>query len=275
MRLVCAIACVLFTIPALCQEGSTTGFAEQFKPVLDRLAALNTEPLPDWRYHNDIPHPEDPSLDDSSWQLMTANPSRDDNAPNHWKGVRVFRRWVEIPEKINGYSVRGARAQLDLNFGSDAAMTVTIFSSGSLVSRASEEQQQPILLTENAQPGQKYLIAVRVNAEQVDTALFRSDLTIEPPASRPDPSLIREEVLAAIPLIAAYSDGKDEREQQLTTAVRAINFSPLQKGDLDGLCLSDLRLSARPVRNRHNADVWGGTQAGGRLAIRGAVWPVS
>lgn len=140
------------------------------------------------------------------------------------------------------FAVRGAK--LDLNFGSDAAMIATIFSSRSLVARAGEEQQQPIFLTENAQPGYKYLIAVRVNAEQADTALFRSDLTIEPPASRPDPSLIREGVLSAIPLIAAYSDGKDEREQQLATAVRAINFSPLQKGDQDGLCLSDLRLSA-------------------------------
>jgi alpha-mannosidase len=234
MRLLCAIACVLFSIPAVCQEGSTAGFAEQFKPVIDRLAALNTKPLPDWRYHEDVPHPEDPSLDDSSWQLLTANLSREDNAPNHWKGARVFRRWIEIPEKINGYSTRGARAKIDLNFGSDAAMIVTIFSSGSLVSRASEEHQQPILLTENAQPGQKYLIAVRVDAAQVDTALFRSDLMIEPPASRPDPSLIREEVLSAIPLIAAYSDGKDEREQQLMTAVHAINFVPLEKGDQDG-----------------------------------------
>jgi alpha-mannosidase len=228
------VACLLFSASAVCQEASTTAFAEPFKPVLDHLAALNREPLPDWRFHDDIAHPEDPSLDDSTWPVMTANESREDNAPNHWKGVRVFRRWIEIPEKIDGYSVRGARAQLDLTFGSDARMTVTIFSNGSLVSRAIDEQQQPILLSENAQPGQKYLIAVRINAEQVDTALFRTDLIIEPPQSRPDPSLIREEILSAIPLIAAYADGKEQREQQLSAAVSAINFSPLDQEDQSG-----------------------------------------
>ena len=228
------ILCVLSSLPAVCQKASSTGFAEPFKPVLDRLAALNREPLPDWRFHEDVAHPEDPSLDDSSWHVMTANESRDDNAPNHWKGVRVFRRWVEIPDKINGYSVHGARAQLDLNFGSDARMMVTVFLNGSPVSRASDEQQQPILLAENAQPGQKFLISARVNAEQVDTALFRADLIIEPPHNRPDPSLIREEILSTIPLIAAYADGKEQREQQISAAVQAVNFFPLDQGDQSG-----------------------------------------
>src|SRR5579872_4214431 len=229
--LVFAIVYLLFTTSAVCQEASTTAFAAPFKPALDRLAALTTQPLPDWLFHEDVAHPEDPALDDSSWHTITANESRDDNAPNHWKGVRVFRRWVTIPAQINGYSVRGSRAQLDLNFGSDAHMMITIFSNGSLVSRATDEQQQPILLAEDAQPGQKFLIAARVNAEQVDTALFRADLIIEPPPSRPDPSLIREEILSAVPLIAAYPDGKEQREQELSAAVQAINFSPLEHGD--------------------------------------------
>jgi len=232
--LVLAIACLLFSVSAECQEADPTAFAKAFKPVLDRLASLTNEPLPDWRFHDDVAHPENPALDDSSWHTITANESRDDNAPNHWKGVRVFRRWVEIPEKINGYSVRGSRAQLDLNFGSDAHMMITIFSNGSLVSRVSDEQQQPILLAEDAQPGQRFLIAARVNAEQVDTALFRADLIIEPPHSRPDPSLIREEVLSAIPLIAAYTEGKELREEQLSAAVQAIHFSPLDEDDQSG-----------------------------------------
>jgi hypothetical protein len=102
-RFLCVIVCILSCLPAACQEASTTAFAEPFKPVLDRLAAQNGEPLPDWHFHDDVAHPEDPSLDDSSWHVMTANESRDDNAPNHWKGVHVFRRWIGIPEKINGF----------------------------------------------------------------------------------------------------------------------------------------------------------------------------
>jgi alpha-mannosidase len=226
------IACILFGVPATCQQsGGTVQPADWFKPTLDRLASLVSEDLPAWQLHTDVPHPEDPLLDDSGWNTITANPSIDDNAPNHWKGVRVLRRRIELPETINGYSIRGARAKLDLRFGSDAGMIVTVYSNGSLVSRANEEQQQPILLTENVQPGEKFLIAARIDAEQVDTALFRSELIIEPPASRPDPSLIREEVLSAIPLIAAYAENHDQRQQQLSNAVRGIDFSPLDKGD--------------------------------------------
>ena len=208
--------------------------SDSFKPALDHLSSLVTQPLPDWRHHDDVPHPEDPSLNDSSWPLITANPSIDDNAPNHWKGVRVLRRWIEIPPVINGFSTRNARVKLDLNFGSDAAMVITIFSNGGLIFRGIAEQQQPILLSENVEPEQKFLVAARVDAEQVDTALFRADLQIEPPANRPDPALIREEILSAIPLISAYPDGKDEHEQQLAAAVRAIDFAPLAKGDQDG-----------------------------------------
>lgn len=226
------IVCILFWVPcAYSQSGGEAPPADSFKPVLDRLASLVSEDLPAWRVHTDVPHPEDPSLDDSGWKTINANLSIDDNAPNHWKGVRVFRRWIEIPEKINGYSIRGARAKLDLRFGSDAVMIVTVYFNGSLVSRANEEQQQPILLTENAQPGEKFFIAARIDAEQVDTAFFRSELIVEPAASRPDPSLIREEVLSAIPLIAAYAEGKNERQQQISTAVQEIDFSALDKGN--------------------------------------------
>ncbi|HZR67128.1 MAG TPA: alpha-mannosidase [Terriglobales bacterium] len=221
------------SVPALSQETDSKKPA-LFKPILDHLASLTTMPLPDWRVHDDIPHPEDPSLSDSSWQHITANPSREDNDPNHWKGARVLRRWVEIPTAIHGYSMKGAKIRLDLNFGSDAAMMVSIFVNGSLVSRASEEQQQPILLTGKARPGDRFLIAARIDAKQVDTAFFRSDLLIEPAAGRPDPSLIREEVLSALPLIAAYPEGKEQREQQLSDAVHAIDFSPLAKGNQSG-----------------------------------------
>lgn len=219
---------------------------QAYKPVLERLASVTREALPNWRFHDDISRPEDPALDDSAWSVLTPNPTFDDNAPSHWKGPRVFRRWVEIPAKISGYSTVGAQAKLDLSFGSDASMTVDIFLNGSLVSRGVQEQQQPILLTENAQPGQKFFVAVRIDAQAVDTAFYHGDLVIEPPATRPDPSLIREECLSAIPLIAAYADGKEQRERQLAAAIHAIDFSPLETGD-QGAFDSSLREAQRKL----------------------------
>ncbi|HKW17275.1 MAG TPA: alpha-mannosidase [Terriglobales bacterium] len=221
---------LLIASAAAAQQAPAQQNKDAYKPVLDHLAALITYPLPEWHIHTDLPHPEDPSLDDSGWQTIKADWSRDDNAPNHWKGTRVLRRWVEVPKAVNGYGTYNARVKLDLKLGSDRAMVVTVFSNGSVIFRGSEELLQPILLTETAGRGQKFLIAVRVDASDVDTAIFPSALLIEPPASRPDPSLLREEILAARPLIAAYAQGHAEREQILNAAVNAIDFSPLARG---------------------------------------------
>ena len=229
-----SLALALVSIPSLAQQSTPADVSDPYKPALDRLASLVTQPLLGWHLHADVGHPEDPALDDSNWQVINANSSREDNAPNHWKGARVLRRWVEIPRDINGYAVQGSRVKLNLVFGSDAAVLITIFSNGSILFRGDENLQQPIVLTDNARPGEKYLLAARVDASNVDTALFQSDLEIEPRSDRPDPSFIREEVLSAIPLISAYSDGKAEREQELQAAVRAISFSPLDHDDQSG-----------------------------------------
>src|SRR5208337_5028034 len=154
-------------------------------------------------------------------------------------GPRVLRRWIEIPEKLNGYAVLHSRAKLDFrfdfNWNNKGPVIISVFSNGSLVSRGDDDMQQPILLTENAQPGQKFLIAVRIDAPEVETLFHHAQLRIEPAASRPDPAMVRTEILAARPMImmttVAYLEGRPERQQQLDEAVRAIDFSPLDKDD--------------------------------------------
>ena len=75
---------------------------DPYKPILERLESLETVELPEWRYHADMAHPEDPSVSDADWPAVKLR--------EEWKtGARVLRRTIEIPEKINGYAVRGAR----------------------------------------------------------------------------------------------------------------------------------------------------------------------
>ena len=63
--------------------------------MLDRLAVSTVQSLPGWRFHADVAHAEDTALDDSQWETMKVG--------DRWKtGPRVLRRWVEVPEKING-----------------------------------------------------------------------------------------------------------------------------------------------------------------------------
>ena len=201
---------------------------DPYKSTLDRLESLTTLPLSEWRFHADVAHPEDSSLDDSRWETIRVG--------DKWStGPRVLRRWIEIPEKINGYAVLGSRVKLDLRFdfawNNKGPVTIAVFSNGSLVSRGDDDMQQPIPLTEKAQPGQKFLLAVRIDAPEVETVFHHARLSIEPAAGRPDPAMLRMEILAARPMIAAYEEGRADRQQQLEAAVKAIDFSPLDQGD--------------------------------------------
>src|SRR5467141_1574693 len=164
---------------------------DPYRPTLDHLESLVTLPLSEWRFHTDVPHPEDSSLDDSGWGTIKVGDKLS-------TGSRVFRCRIEIPEKINGYAVLGARAKLDLRFdfmwNNKGPVMISVSSNGALVSRGDDDMQQPIPLTNNAQPGQKFLIAVRIDAPDVETRLHHAQLSIEPAASRPDPAMIRMEI---------------------------------------------------------------------------------
>jgi len=202
-----------------------------YQPTLERLESLTTLPLSEWRFHADVPHPEDASLNDSGWETVKVG--------DKWAtGSRVLRRWVEIPEKINGYAVQGARVKLDLRFdfmwNNKGPVMIAVFCNGSLVSRGDDDMQQPVPLTENAQPGQRFLIAVRIDAPEVETRFHHAQLRIAPAAGRPDTAFLRTEILAARPMIVAYEEGRAERQQQLDAAVQAIDLSLLDKGDQEG-----------------------------------------
>jgi alpha-mannosidase len=217
----------------------TSSTPDPYKRALDRLQSLTAQGELEWRSHADLPHPEDPGLNDSDWSVLTvknvSGPGGRNPNEEHWTGTRVFRRWIQIPEKINGYATQGSRVRIDLRFGSPGSLIITVFSNGAILYRGSDDDILPVLLTENAQPGQKFLVAARVVAgDNIQSEFFHSELTVEAPASRPDPSLLRTEILAARPIIAAYEDGRAERQQQLDAAVRAIDFSPLDKGDQAG-----------------------------------------
>jgi alpha-mannosidase len=225
------------TLGSAQETAQPTEAPNPYQPTLDRLESLTTLALPQWRFHADVPHPEDASVDDSGWQVMTVKNLSYREAMKEngsWKGARALRQLIQIPEKINGYAVQGDRLQLDLRIASEGDAMITVFSNGSLVSRGDENMQEPILLTQNAQPGQTFLVAARVDAGDVDTVLLHSQLMIQPPVSRPDPAMLRMEILAARPMIIAYEDNKVDRTQKLDAAVQAIDFSRLDQGDQAG-----------------------------------------
>ncbi|MGA7381795.1 MAG: hypothetical protein WBX03_13180, partial [Terriglobales bacterium] len=114
---------------SLAQEPSDSLVVER---PLARLASLTNLPLPEWKWHDDVPHPEDLSLDDSKWEVVKLG--------TKWStGTRVFRCWIEIPEKIDGYAVGGARVRLGVALDSKGPDEVAVFSNGSLVFRGNDD----------------------------------------------------------------------------------------------------------------------------------------
>ena len=204
---------------------------DPYKPVLDRLQSITVIPLPTWQARViDLAHGEVPAISASDWPQVKLK--------QDWQGSRWLRQTFEVPPQLNGYSLQGARIALDLHVSSDDAIQVSVFANGSMVARTDEDGQVPITLLENAQPGQELVLAVHVldsggggccggNSTRIEHA----ELRIEPPASRPDPGLMRLQILSAEPLIAAYPDGKAERQQQLDAAVKAIDLGALEKAD--------------------------------------------
>jgi alpha-mannosidase len=217
----------------------TSAGTDPYKSTLDRLRALTVQGETEWQIHADVPHPEDPGLNDSDWGRFTvknvSGPGGKNPSEEHWTGTRVFRRWIQIPEKINGYATAGSRVMLDLRFGSPNGLMITVFSNETIVYRGSDDDILPVLLTQSAQPGQKFLVAARVvGGDDVQSEFFHSEIMIEPPHTRPDPSFLRTEIISVRPIINAYEDGKAQRQAQLDATVKAIDFSPLDHGDQAG-----------------------------------------
>jgi alpha-mannosidase len=222
------LCCILIAASAFAQSPSAP--PDPYKPVLDRLQSITVVPLSTWQAHAaDLPHGEDPALS-TSWQPVKLK--------EDWQGSRWLRLTFEVPAQLNGYSLQGARISLDLHVSSDDAIQISVFSNGNMVARTDEDGQVPITLIENAQPGQKLVLAVRVLDSGGggccggdSTRIEHAELRIQPPPNRPDPALMRLQILSAEPVIAAYPDGKAEREQQLDSAVKAINVTALDQGD--------------------------------------------
>jgi len=63
------------------------------------------------------------------------------------------------------------------------------------------------------------------------TQFYQSELKLEAVPNRPDPAILREEILSARPMIAAFPEGKTEREALLDASVKAIDFTALDRGD--------------------------------------------
>jgi alpha-mannosidase len=213
--------------------------ADPYKPVLDRLQAITTMPLSSWEFVGYGPHCE--SRPAVTAMDVVIPVGKDIELPT----CLHSRFSIEKPAVWKGYSLDGARLVLDFNIDGNQEINVSVFANGNMIARTDGEGQVPITLTEHAQPGQEFKFAARILATggvgccggKLIAKINRAAILVDWPepltgsTSRPDPSILRQQILAAQLLIAAYPDGKAERQQQLDAAVHAIDLAALDKGD--------------------------------------------
>ena len=128
---------------------------------------------------------------------------------------------------------RGCRLICDLAVRQ--SLMITVFSNGAILYRGSDDDILPMLLTENAQPGQKFLVAARVvGGDDVQSEFFHSELTIQPPHRGPTPHFCGWNFSRPAPSSQPMKKEKRNASRNWMRRIKAIDFSPLDKGDQAG-----------------------------------------
>jgi alpha-mannosidase len=191
--------------------------------IVAQLGELNNLPSEGWRFHvGDVPHGESSTLDDSSWQLVKPG----SEGPNEavW-----YRQWITVPDKLHGYDLTGTRIWFQFRANGNGPTPQIIYFNGRRV--ALGDDLEPIVLFDNARPGDRVLVAVKLLAT-VDKKRFEGvRMKIDFSEARPNPEDERKEILSAALLVPSLSKNVSGDEATLTKAVSQVDLNALGSGD--------------------------------------------
>lgn len=194
----------------------------QSHKVIERLGTFADLPAPEWRSHiGNVAHGEALDLNDSSWPEVKAGAKATNDAV--W-----YRDVVEIPKTLNGYDLTGARVWFKFNARGDRSMPQIIYFNGRRV--ALGDDLEPIVLFDNAKPGDKVLIAVKLLPTVAAKTFGGVQMKIDFAANRPNPEDLRSEFISAAVLIPSLSKNA---AHDLATLQHAINTVDLNALDSD------------------------------------------
>ncbi|HEY6445987.1 MAG TPA: glycoside hydrolase family 38 C-terminal domain-containing protein [Acidobacteriaceae bacterium] len=193
------------------------------RDTIERLGTLGNLPSGIWHYHTgDVAHAEDPSIDDSSWPV--AQPNTEYPSDALW-----FRQWVQIPPTLNGYDLTGARIWFRFNAWVNGPLPQIIYFNGRRV--AMGDDLEPIVLFDNARPGDRVLVAVKLLATVDQKHFVDSPMQITFAASRPSPQDMREQFLSAALLIPSLSTDQSADQATLDKAISQVDMKALGSAD--------------------------------------------
>ncbi len=192
--------------------------------MVERLLSLGQLPAGTWKMHaGDLTHGEAVDLDESDWQACSAVGA---HAPTDavW-----FRQTIQIPDTLNGYDLTGARIWFQFHADANGPMPEMVYFNGRRV--AMGEDLEPIVLFDDARPGDKIVIAVKLLAT-VDTKTFRgATLRIEFAENRPNPEDLAQEFLSAAVLLPSLAPGDTSKIDTLNHAIAAVDVAALDAAE--------------------------------------------
>jgi alpha-mannosidase len=209
----------------LAAEAAKTAGAlpEGSRAVIVRLSNLRVLPDGVWKMHSgDLAHGEAVSLDESGWKVM--EPQTD--APNDavW-----FRQTYEVPVDLHGYDLTGSRIWFQFHAEANGPMPEILYFNGRRV--AMGDDLEPVVIFDNAKPGDKVTVAVKL-LHTVDTKRFRgASLKIDFPESRPNPEDLRVEFMSAALLVPSLAPGDASKLDVLRSAIETVNLKALDSHD--------------------------------------------
>ncbi len=193
------------------------------RDAVNRLGELSHLPEGQWRYHiGNVAHGEDPALDDSSWPV--AQPNSDYSTEAMW-----FRQWIEVPKTLQGYDLTGARIWFQFNAWVNGPLPQIIYFNGRRV--AMGDDLAPIVLVDQAKPGDRILVAVKLLAT-VDRKHFAgTPMNIDFAPNRPSPEDMREEFLTAALLVPSLSKDIPADQSTLERSIAQVDLKALDSAD--------------------------------------------
>jgi alpha-mannosidase len=193
------------------------------RAVIARLSSLSQLPEGTWKVHGgDLAHGEAVDLDESNWQAAVVG----DKEPNEsvW-----FRQTFQVPDTLNGYDLTGSRIWFQFHAYANGPMPEILYFNGRRVSLG--EDLEPIVLLDDARPGDKVVIAVKL-LQTVDTKTFRgATLRIGFAERRPNPDDLSREFLSAAVLLPSLAPGDSGKLDTLNAAIRAVDLAALDAKD--------------------------------------------
>jgi alpha-mannosidase len=197
------------------------------RAVIDRLAGLSELPPGTWKMHaGDLAHGESATLDDSGWPSVSMG-------EKVAKGALWFRQTYQVPETLHGYDLTGSRIWFQFLADANGPMPEILYFDGRRV--AMGDDLEPTVLFDNARPGDKVVVAIKL-LETVDVKTIRgATLRIDFSESRPNPEDLREEFLSAAELVPSLAprgvETKTDAMATLNGAIGAVDVKALDAAE--------------------------------------------